>query len=416
MQADAIAPLRIERIRVKNFRALRDFELRRITPLTALIGPNGSGKSTVLDAFAFLAECFDYGLRRAWETRDRFRELKSRNARGAVLIEVAYREGMAGPLLTYHLEVDEEDGRPTVAKEWLRWRSASTGAPFKILDFANGVGRVVPSDLPDAQGERVDVHLSSGEILVASVLGQLAEYPHIVALRDFILGWHVSGLLPGDARKRPEAGPQEKLSETGDNLANVLRYLSEEHPKSLEFIIGRLRQRMPGIQDVEANQMPDGRLTLQIRDAPFAEPVLARFASNGALKMLAYLSLLHGPVRPPFVCIKKPENSLHPRLLYGLAEECRESTDATQIFVTTHSPIFLDALHSHEVRMLWRDENGYTQCRALNEDRKIKTLMEAGAQLGDLWMEGQFGVGDTLTRGGMPGRVGGDSRHTSCPI
>ena len=155
--------------------------------------------------------------------------------------------------------------------------------------------------------------------------------------------------------------------------------------------------------------MPDGRLLLQIKDAPFAEPVMARFASDGTLKMLAYLTLLHDPVPPPFIGIEEPENFLHPRLLYGLAEECRAATEATQILVTTHSPFFLDALRPEEVRVLWRDGAGYTQCNTLDQNAKVMAFMEAGAQLGDLWMEGHFGVGDPLTRGGMPTRNGGGS-------
>ncbi|MFW5868479.1 MAG: AAA family ATPase, partial [Armatimonadota bacterium] len=63
---------RIEQLRVRNFRALRDLQLRNITPLTVLVGPNGSGKSTVFDVFAFLSECFTDGLRRAWDRRGRF--------------------------------------------------------------------------------------------------------------------------------------------------------------------------------------------------------------------------------------------------------------------------------------------------------------------------------------------------------
>ena len=65
------APPRIERLKVRNYRALRNIELKKLTPLTVLLGPNGSGKSTVFDVFAFLAECFESGLRQslgqAWQ-------------------------------------------------------------------------------------------------------------------------------------------------------------------------------------------------------------------------------------------------------------------------------------------------------------------------------------------------------------
>ncbi len=404
---DDRAPPRIERLKVRNFRALHDVELTQLTPLTALLGPNGSGKSTVFDVFAFLAECFESGLRRAWEKRGRARELMSRDGSGPTLIEIGYRERPRTPLITYHLEVDERNNRPVVAQEWLRWRRGRYGRPFKFLDYADGVGQVISGDGPDAEDERIAVPLSSPDTLAVNALGQLAENPRVVALRNFIMGWHVSYLSSEDARGQPEAGPQERLSKTGDNLANVIQYLSEEHPEILESIFSRLRERVPKVETVTADQMPDGRLLLQIKDAPFAEPVMARFASDGTLKMLAYLVLLNDPVPPPFIGVEEPENFLHPRLLHGLAEECRIAAERTQVFVTTHSPFFLDALRPNEVRVLWRDGDGYTQCHALDQDRKVMAFMDAGAHLGDLWMEGHFGVGDPLTGGGMPTHEGG---------
>ena len=397
-------PPRIERLKVANFRALREVELTRLTPLTVLLGPNGSGKSTVFDVFAFLSECFETGLRRAWDKRGRARELKSRGGDGPVLFEIAYREYPRSPLITYHLEVDERDGRPVVWSEWLHWRRGSAGRPFRFLDYSDGAGRVISGEEPEAEDTRIDVPLSSPDTLAVNALGQLAENPRVVALRNFISGWHVSYLSSEDARGQPEAGPQDRLSRTGDNLANVIQYLSEQHSARLQVIFRTLRARIPKIEQVDAVTMPDGRLLLQIKDAPFSDPIMARFASDGTLKMLAYLALLHDPAPPPFIGIEEPENFLHPRLLHGLAEECRSASDATQILVTTHSPFFLDALRPNEVRVLWRDENGYTRCNALDKDPKIRAFMDAGAQLGDLWMEGHFEVGDPLTKGGMPVR------------
>ena len=79
------APARIESLKVCNFRALREVEFRELTPLTVLLGPNGSGKSTVFDVFAFLAECFELGLRRAWDKRGRAKEGLLNKARPVAL-------------------------------------------------------------------------------------------------------------------------------------------------------------------------------------------------------------------------------------------------------------------------------------------------------------------------------------------
>ena len=148
--------------------------------------------------------------------------------------------------------------------------------------------------------------------------------------------------------------------------------------------------------------MPDGRLLLQVKDAPFKDPILARFASDGTLKMLAYLTVLYDPTPPPFIGIEEPENFLHPRLLPELTEECRAASDRAQLLVTTHSPFFLDPLQPQEVRVLYRDEKGYTQAVRASDLAGVLEFVKAGASLGYLWTEGRLGCGDPLVNEGSP--------------
>jgi len=148
--------------------------------------------------------------------------------------------------------------------------------------------------------------------------------------------------------------------------------------------------------------MADGRLLLQIKDAPFEKPVLAKFASDGTLKMLAYLLVLYDPDPPQLVGIEEPENQLHPRLLPELAEECRKAAARTQLMVTSHSPFFVDSLRPSEVWVLYRDTGGFTQARRAADMQGVREMIDAGGKLGHLWMEGFFEVGDPLTAAGGP--------------
>jgi predicted ATPase len=404
-----VAPARIAYLKVRNFRALREVEFKDLTPFTVLLGPNGSGKSTVFDVFAFLSECFELGLRRAWDKRGRARELKSRGSDGPVSIEIKYREPDY-PTITYLLAVDEVRGGPVVVEEWLKWRRGQTGQPFKFLDYREGRGRAISGERPDPQDRRVEIPLKSPDLLAVSALGQFADHQRVAALREFITGWYVSYLSADSARGQPEAGPQERLTKSGDNLANVIQYLAEQHSGRLERIFEVLRQRVPRIERVLAETMQDGRLLLQIKDAPFSHPVLARFASDGTLKMLAYLVLLYDPSPPPFIGIEEPENFLHPRLLTELAEECRAATERTQLLVTTHSPFFLNGLRPEETRVLWRDDMGYTQTQRAADVPGVQEFISHGALLGQLWMEGHLGVGDPLVNQGAPTARGGRRR------
>lgn len=395
----APAPPRIESLLVRNYRALRDVRLDELTPLTVLLGPNGSGKSTIFDVFAFLSECFTEGLRKAWDRRGRFRELRSRGSDGPIVIEIKYREQPDSYLITYHLEIEEQAKGPVVKREFLRWKRGQPAASFHFLDYEYGEGQVVTGEEPEPDDTRVSKALSGPDVLAVNTLGTLAENPRVIALRDFITGWYLSYLSADAVRGIPEAGAAERLSPTGDNLPNVVQFLKEQHPDRLEEIFATLRRRIPRIEKVEAAVLQDSRLLLLVKDEPFSVPVLSRFVSDGTLKLLAYLTVLYDPSPPKLIGIEEPENYLHPRLLPELSEECQQAAERAQLIVTTHSPFFINPLDPREVRVLHRDETGYTQVRSVQDMPGIGAFMAQGAALGDLWMEGHFDVGDPLAAG-----------------
>ena len=392
-------PPRIESLRVQNYRVLKEITLDNITALTVLLGPNGSGKSTVFDIFAFLSECFSDGLRKAWDRRGRFRELRSRDSEGPILIEIKYRERPTSYLITYHLEIDEQPRGPVVKREFLRWKRGYPAAPFHFLDYQYGQGQVVTGEVPEPNDNRIEKALSGPDVLAVNTLGTLAENPRVIALRNFIAGWHLSYLSADATRGNPEAGAEERLSPTGDNLPNVIQYLREQHPDRLEEIFRTLRRRIPRIEKVEAEVLLDSRLLLLVKDAPFSTPVLSRFVSDGTLKLLAYLIVLYDPDPPKLIGIEEPENYLHPRLLPELAEECLQAAERAQLIVTTHSPFFINPLTPDQVRVLYRAVDGFTRAKRVSDMSGIQAFIDQGASLGDLWMEGYFDVGDPLALG-----------------
>lgn len=393
------SPARIEQVTIGNFRSLQQVEFKAITPLTVLLGPNGSGKSTFFDVFAFLSDCFSEGLRRAVDKRGKFSDLRSRGQSGPITFEVAYREGgqIGGKRpgrVRYHLAIDEVNGRPVVASEWMHWKRGSFGAPFRFLDYQFGQGSVISGELPEENDIRREVPLAAPDVLAVSTLGQLADNPRVRSLRDFIIGWHLSYLSTSDTRVVPEAGPQEHLSRTGNNLANVIQHLSERNPAVLDRVFATLRRRIPKLESVQPVSLPTGHLLLTVKDAPFAEGVQARYVSDGTLKMLAYLIQLNDPAPPPFLGIEEPENFLHPRLLRELAEECEVAARRMQMVVTTHSPFFIDALTPAQVWALRRNAMGYTEAIRASQMAGVPEQIVAGASLGQLWTEGFFEAGN----------------------
>ena len=231
--SQAQAPPRIQYLRVQNYRALKSVELKDLTPLTVLLGPNGSGKSTLFDVFSFLSECFQQGLRSAWDRRGRAKELRSREAAGPIVFELKYRERRGLPLIIYHLAIDEGDRGPFVVEEWLQWTRGQRGRPFRFLEYRAGQGRVVSGEMPDEQDERKEETLDSPEMVAVNTLGRFARHPRVSALRRFITGWYLSYLSADETRGLPETGHGRDIggARTTRHRPQALPLCQSPHPE-----------------------------------------------------------------------------------------------------------------------------------------------------------------------------------------
>ena len=230
--------------------------------------------------------------------------------------------------------------------------------------------------------------LKSPDILAIKGLAQFQRFPAVVALGDLIENWHLSDFHISRARPEQEAGYAEHLSREGENLSLVVEYLFRNHQEIFRKILDRLKARIPGITGVEAKTTEEGRVLLKFQDGAFEDPFLARYVSDGTIKMLAYLVLLYDPTPHPLLCVEEPENQLYPSLLWDLAEEFRAyAMRGGQVFVSSHSPDFLNAVELDEVFWLVKEE-GYTQVRRARDDEQVSALMNEGDQMGYLWKMG----------------------------
>lgn len=235
------------------------------------------------------------------------------------------------------------------------------------------------------------------------MFGRVGSNGWLINLNNFISDWYVSDIDATDVRMIPGAGPQRRLSPTGDNVANVLEWLAERRPEQLEAVLARLQEWVPRLESVRPVDTGDGRFMLQLKDKPFVRAIPARYASEGTLKLLAYFTALLGMDTPALMAFEEPEDNLPPQLLGLLAEECRIAAGHSQVFVNTHSPLFLDSLRPEEVRVLYRDEAGFTQAVRASDVMGVSEAMDEGASLGNLWTQGFLRVGDPTKNAGMPG-------------
>ena len=435
---------KIEGLRVKNFKVLKDVALGRLwnqpsskplTPMTAIIGKNGVGKSVLFDAFGFLVDALKLGVEEACDAHGRggFEKMRTQGQAGPIEFEVCYRERGNNWPITYEIAIAaDEFGRPYVLRERLRQRRRNQryDQPFSFLWLYRGRGVALKreggyggyhkgnveellDELLDEAMKQDDIEARQSKLtefielrtkeelneiefieledqrkLGIATLGALKQHPRISAFRRFIEGWYLSYFTPDAARSLPLAGPQSRLNIHGDNLGNVVQFMEREHPQRFQTILKRIAEKIPGIDQIDTERTNDGRLLLRFNDKGFQEPFYAQQTSDGTLKVFAYLLLLEDPTPPPFLCIEEPENGLYHKLLEILANEFREHANArggSQVFITTHQPYFVDALDPEEVWILEKGEDGFSTIRRASDDPIVNNMVKEGLPLGGLW-------------------------------
>lgn len=390
--------MQIESIKIKNYRLFRDAEMKNISRLCVLVGANGTGKSTLFDVFSFLKDALSMNVGKAVTKRGGYKELASRGfAHEPIELTMQFRLEITGyeRLVTYLLKIEPDaTGRAVVAREILRYKRGAYGTPFHFLDFAYGKGYAITNEEDFSKAEetlqREEQELDAPDILAVKGLGQFERFKAASAFRLMIENWHISDFHVSEARPSQEDGIAEHLSTRGDNLPLVANYLYEHHRKDFDRILQAMRIRVPGVSVVEPKQTEDGRLVLRFQDGSFKDPFIARHVSDGTIKMFAYLVLLNDPQPYPLLAVEEPENQLYPELLPELAEEFRDyARRGGQVFISSHSPDFLNALTLDEIYCL-RKERGFTKITQAGVSENLRALFEAGDLPGYLWKQGLF--------------------------
>ncbi|MDE0142439.1 MAG: AAA family ATPase [Caldilineaceae bacterium] len=397
--------MQIESLNIKNYRCFRDIELNNLTRMTIVVGANGSGKSSLFDVFTFLKDALTQNVATAVARRGGYRELLSRGQTGPIEIVVKFRES-GGRLATYRLIVNQESGRAVVEREVLSYRRGQYGKPWHFVDFSRGEGMAITNEsvygMEGVVEQRAEYKLDDPSILAIKGLGQFREFKVVSDFRSMIENWHISDFHIADARPSAEVGYAEHLSTRGDNVALVAQYLYENHPQQFNKVLMAMRQRVPGVSDVEAKPTEDGRLVLRFQDGSFQDPFIARYVSDGTIKMFAYLVLLYDPNPHPLLAVEEPENQLYPALMRELVEEFYDYAQrGGQVFVSTHSPDFLNGAELDEIRWLVK-EDGFSSIRRASESELLQALVHEGDLPGALWRQGVFDLPGMLWRQDQP--------------
>ncbi|WP_067515890.1 AAA family ATPase [Endozoicomonas ascidiicola] len=389
--------MKLESLSIKNYRVFQDVQIRNMPGLCVFVGANGSGKSTLFDVFGFLKDALAGNVRTALQKRGGFKEVVTRGCIDQPIVftlQFRITIGDVERLVTYVLEIKLDNNKPVIAREILRYKRGSYGSPFHFLDFSNGSGYAILNEedfnKKDSELDREEQTLDSPDILAVKGLGQFQRFKAANAFRQLIEHWHVSDFHISDARITNDAGYAEHLSSRGDNTALVAQYLFEQHPDIFQRVLDKMKQRVPGVEGVKAAETDDGRIVLKFQDGSFKDPFIARYVSDGTIKMFAYLLLLNDPSPHPLLCVEEPENQLYPSLMPELAEEFREYSDrGGQVMVTSHSPDMLNSIQLDEIFWL-KKKDGVTTIERASDNALLVSLIKGGDLPGALWKQGLF--------------------------
>ena len=369
-----------------------------MAPLNVLVGPNGSGKSNLLEAVALL-QAAPRTIAEPIARKGGFKELlwKGPNARDSIVLEAAVNFPPEGAL-RHVLKLASRAGGTVVADErveplddQLRERSdRSYRLSFgdEMVDEAREGPGVYLSRIHRsppitefsglAKPEASFLHFAGPDYPELWYLRQ--RYDDIRLYRNWSFGPDAKLRVPCSAH-----GRSDFLDEDAENLPLVLSQFYGDHKKAF---LDSLRDLYEGIVDVRC-PVVGGTVGLFLEEAG-NRSIPATLLSDGTLRYLCLLAVLLHPEPPPLICIEEPELGLHPDLLPMLCDLMVDASSRSQLIVTTHSDVLVDALTDQpESVVVCEKHDGQTEMRRLDRAELSKWLKDY--RLGDLWTSGELG-------------------------
>lgn len=361
-----------------------------LEPLNVLIGPNGSGKSNLLEVLALL-RASPTNLPEPVKEMGGVKEWlwKGPGSPRRACVDVVVDDPHGPQPLRHVLEIEDHGGRFEVVDERIENETPDPGHADAFFFYRFARGHPVLADLSSRnRGLRRDSVKPEQSILSQvrdperyPALGWLQEqYEQIRLYRNWSFG-------PNAAWRREQSaqGRGDVLSDAGDNLALVLSKIRARVKPALLEALGKLYE---GIEDIHIS-IDGGNVLLYLEEAGGREIPTTRL-SDGTMRYLSLLAILLHPEPPPLVAIEEPELGLHPDLLHQIADLLVDASQRTQLVVTTHSRMLVDALSDHPSSVVvCSKEQGESHFERLDPDA-LKNWLEKYT-LGDLWSMGEIG-------------------------
>jgi predicted ATPase len=382
-----LSKLMIERVRIQNYKALRDVTLD-LTPLHVLIGPNDSGKTSLLEAVAALCRSTDHELQHAFVGAWEGKSLVWNH--GDLHVSLAARVADSEGAFDYCLAVSFPASGRSVLVERELFQSNIDITHGRSQQSTAFRAATDPASLPDEK--RVDgqrVHAALGGV-------------HLYRWSPGFLALPVA----------PDSKRRFRMEASGFGLALCLddilgfdrdRFIALE--QRFKVIFPQIRSiklmpepafRAPADDPEQVPQLnrADGK-GIHFELADNGQLVAASQVSDGMLLVLAYLTVLYLPHPPRVVLVEEPENGIHPKRLQDVLTILRDLVKGqahSQVLLTTHSPYVVDLFQPDEVTLCQKTADGSVAVRRLSESQAVREQLDVFT-LGEIWTaEGDEGL------------------------
>lgn len=348
--------MNLNRIQISGFRKLKNIDIP-MRPLMVMIGANSIGKTSFLDAYSLLSASANGGLNSKLTQFGGVNNLLTRGKSDSVKLFVDMKIPNNNPI-EYTLELKPKATGYAISRETLtQQRDNKRQTPFKHIDSIDGDIRYYEIEKESLiRPNWVHDPLETSLFQVPKMFSQPEDLRHILGS---VTQYHVLDVGPRAVVKLPQImKPAELPGADGEDLIPFLYYLRESNTSRYDAIEDSLRAAFPSFEMLNFPPVSAGMLTLTWKDRDFQKPFYIHELSEGTLRFLWLVSLLHSPNLSSVTLIDEPEVSLHPELLNLLTALMREASERTQLIIVTHSDRLIRFLKPKEVVVMDSDDEG----------------------------------------------------------
>lgn len=388
----SLEPPLLKEIKLQNLLSFGSPNNITLNNLNVIIGTNGSGKSNLIDAISLLQaapSALAVPIRKGGGVYDWI--WKGASETPIALMEVITPHAPTNRMdLRYQFSFTTSNQRFELVDERLENKEPYSGQaePYFYYRYQNNQPILNNADNQKRHLRREDVDPEQ------SILSQRKDpdlYPELTWLakqfeairiyREWSFGRKAILRQPQSAD-----APNDYLLDDCSNLGLVLNRLRGNF-KAKKRIMELISDFYEGIDDFDV-KVEGGTVQLFFQEGEFMIP--ATRLSDGTLRFLCLLAILCNPNPSSLICIEEPELGIHADIIPIIADLLIEASNVTQIIVTTHSDVLVDALTDTPESILVSEKHmGSTQLKRL-EKNELKVWLEKYS-LGELWRKGEIG-------------------------